>query len=140
VDLHGLLRDSLTSLCINGVCTSQGTHLWAFTAWYEDSFTILYVDRVRTSQETPVDLHGLLRDRLTSLCINGVCTSQGTHLWASTACYRDSFTILYVDGVRTSHKHVRASVVCYGDSFTLAFQRTRLLVTLEPPPSAALCM
>jgi hypothetical protein len=32
---------------------------------------------------------------------------------------RDSFTILYVDDVRTSQEtHIRAFTVCYGDSFT----------------------
>jgi hypothetical protein len=48
----------------------------ASTACYEDSFTILYVDYVRTSKET---------------CVH-----------ASTAGYKDSFTLLYVDYVRTS--------------------------------------
>jgi hypothetical protein len=45
-------------------------------ACYRDSFTFLYVDDVRTSQET--------------------------HLQVSTACYRASFTFLYVDDVRAS--------------------------------------
>jgi hypothetical protein len=35
-------------------------HLWASTACYGHSFTLLYVDDVRTSQETPMGLHGLL--------------------------------------------------------------------------------
>jgi hypothetical protein len=48
--------------------------VWASTTCYGDSFTILYVDEVRTSQET--------------------------HVWASTTCYGDSFTVLYVDEVR----------------------------------------
>jgi hypothetical protein len=47
-------------------------------ASYGDSFTCLYVDDVRTSQETRV--------------------------WASAACYEDGFTFLYVDDVRTSQE------------------------------------
>jgi hypothetical protein len=34
---------------------------WASTACYRDSFTFLYVDDVRTSQETRMDLHFLLQ-------------------------------------------------------------------------------
>jgi hypothetical protein len=33
--------------------------------------------------------------------INYIRTSQEHTLWASTACYRDSFTFLYVDGIHT---------------------------------------
>jgi hypothetical protein len=36
------------------------TTLYASTACYEDSFIVLYVDDIRTSQETPMGLHGLL--------------------------------------------------------------------------------
>jgi hypothetical protein len=43
-----------------------------------------------------------------------------TTLWASTACYGDSFTFLYVDDVRTSQE-ARASTVSYGDSFTFLY-------------------
>jgi hypothetical protein len=43
-----------------------------------DGFTFLYVDDVRTSQES--------------------------HLWASTACYGDSFNLLYINDVRTSQE------------------------------------
>jgi hypothetical protein len=35
-------------------------------------------------------------------------------VFASTVCYGDSFTPLYVDDVRTSQE-TRASTVCYGD-------------------------
>jgi hypothetical protein len=42
-------------------------------ACYEDSFTCLYVDEDRTSQER--------------------------HLWSATACYGDRFTFLYVNDV-----------------------------------------
>jgi hypothetical protein len=34
--------------------------------------------------------------------LNDVRTSQETYPWASTACYDDGFTFLYVDDVRTS--------------------------------------
>jgi hypothetical protein len=43
-------------------------------ACYEDSFTFIYVDDVRTSQET--------------------------HLWAFTACYGDSFTFYLLCSIR----------------------------------------
>jgi hypothetical protein len=36
--------------------------------------------------------------------VDDVLTSEETHLWASTACYRDSFTFLYVGDVRTSQE------------------------------------
>jgi hypothetical protein len=36
-------------------------HLWPSTACYGDSFTVLCVYDVRTSQETPMDLYGLLQ-------------------------------------------------------------------------------
>jgi hypothetical protein len=68
--------------------TSQETNLWAFLASYGDSFTFLYVDDVRTSQETQ----------------------------ASNECYEDSFTFLYVNDVRTSQE-TQASNACYEDSF-----------------------
>jgi hypothetical protein len=44
--------------------------------------------------------------------------SQEAHLWASTASYGDSFTLLYVDDVGKSQEaHLWASIACYGDSF-----------------------
>jgi hypothetical protein len=62
-------------------------------ACYEDNFTFfLYVGDVRTSQKT--------------------------HLWASTPCYMDSFTYLYVDGVCTSHE---TPVGLHRDSFTFLY-------------------
>jgi hypothetical protein len=63
------------------------------TGCYGDSFTFLYVDDVRISEET--------------------------HLWASTACYGDNVTLLYVDYVRTSQEtRLLSSTACYGESFT----------------------
>jgi hypothetical protein len=76
--LHGLLRDSFALLYVVDVRSSQETRLWASTAFYGDGVTILYVGDVRTSQET--------------------------HLRASTACYGDGITILYVDDVHTSQE------------------------------------
>jgi hypothetical protein len=70
--------DSFTILHVDNVRTSQETHLWASMACYGNSFTTLHVDNVRTSQET--------------------------HLWASMVCYGVSFTILHVDNVRTSQE------------------------------------
>jgi hypothetical protein len=43
-----------------------------------------------------MSLHGLLRDSFTCLYVDSVRTSQETHLWASTACYGDSFTFYSV--------------------------------------------
>jgi hypothetical protein len=39
-------------------------------------------------------LHGLLRVHLYFLYVDDIRTSQETHIWASAACYGDSFTIL----------------------------------------------
>jgi hypothetical protein len=58
----------------------------------DDSSTLLYVDDVRTSQES--------------------------YLSASTAYYRKSFALLYVDDVRTSQE-TQNYTACYGDSFNL---------------------
>jgi hypothetical protein len=52
--------------------------------------------------------------RISQKCVNGTVpfgyanlsalpfyrTSQETHLWASTVCFRDRFPFIYVDGVR----------------------------------------
>jgi hypothetical protein len=49
-----------------------------------------------------MDLHGLLRDSFTFLYVDDVRTSQEIHLWISTACYGDSFTLLTGRKVTTS--------------------------------------
>jgi hypothetical protein len=78
-------------------CPQHLTTLYASTAYYGDSFTILYVDDVRTSQET--------------------------HLWSSTCYYRDSFNLLYVDDVSTSQEtHVRSTTACYGVGLVFTYQ------------------
>jgi hypothetical protein len=49
-----------------------------------------------------------------------VHTSQETDLWASTACYRDGFTFLYVGDIRTpqeTHALIGISKACYRDRF-----------------------
>jgi hypothetical protein len=89
--LHGFLRDSFTFLYVDNVRTSQEAHLWAFTACYRDSFTFLYVDDLCTSQETRLWAFSFLRDSFTFLYVDNVRSSQEAHLWAFTACYRDSF-------------------------------------------------
>jgi hypothetical protein len=44
------------------------------------------------------------------------------YIWASKACYEDSFTFLYVDYVRASHGiYLWASTACYEDSFTFQY-------------------
>jgi hypothetical protein len=74
-------------------------HLWVATACYGDSFTFLHAD-IRTSQETPVGLHGLLGDSITFLYVD-VRTSQETPVGLH-GLLGDSFTFLYVDDVRNS--------------------------------------
>jgi hypothetical protein len=105
---------------VDGVPTSQETHLWASMACFGDSFTFLYADEVHISQE---NTHGPLQTvkMITLLFICRGCSYlTGNHLWVSTACYRDSFTLLYVADVRTSEEtHPCASTVCYRDSYTL---------------------
>jgi hypothetical protein len=63
-------------------------------ACYKYSLTFLYVDYVRTTEETHV----------------------------STTCYGDSFTFLYVDGVRTSEE-THVSTTCSDDSLLFTFKR-----------------
>jgi hypothetical protein len=51
-----------------------------------------------------------------------VHTAQETHLWASTSCYVDTFTFLYVDDVRTLQEtHVWAFMACFRDGFTFIY-------------------
>jgi hypothetical protein len=83
--------DSFTFSYIDGVRTSQDTHLRASTACYGDTFTFLCVDDVRTSQETHASM-ACYGDSFTFCFVDGVSTSQDTHLWASTARYGYSFT------------------------------------------------
>jgi hypothetical protein len=52
--------------------------------------------------DTPVGLHGLLREYTYIMCGDDICTSEKTYLKASTVCYGDKFTLLNVDDVRTS--------------------------------------
>jgi hypothetical protein len=66
------------------------TNPYASTASYGDRFSFVYVDDVRTSQETPIVLHDQLRGELYFLYNFRV--SQKRHLWASTACDGDSVT------------------------------------------------
>jgi hypothetical protein len=55
--------------------------------------------------------HCLLR----SSYVDDVRTSQEIRLWASMACYEDSFTLLCIDDVCTSQEaHLWASTACYG--------------------------
>jgi hypothetical protein len=60
---------------------------------------------VRSSTpHNPTALYGLLRGYLYFLYLDNIRASQEIHLWASTACYGDSFIFLYVDNVRTSQE------------------------------------
>jgi hypothetical protein len=83
---------SLIYFCTWMVFVPHRKHLWASTACYRDSFTVLHVDDVRTSQETQ----------------------------DSTACYGDTSTLLYIHDVRTSQE-TQDSTACYGDSFNFYF-------------------
>jgi hypothetical protein len=86
-------------------------HLWAPTACNKDSFTVLYVDDICTSQEAQ----------------------------ASTACTGDSFNVLYVDDVRTSQE-AQASTACTGDSFTSYFFTTWKFGKEHPSASGLLLL
>jgi hypothetical protein len=73
-------------------------HLWASTDCYGDSFTFLYIDDVRTSQETHL---------WPSTAYRGIALLffvYIAHLLAFTAHYVDNFSFLYLDYVRTSHE------------------------------------
>jgi hypothetical protein len=60
---------ALNFLYVNYVRTSQETPIRASTACYGDSFTVLYVNDVRTSQETPYGPQGpITRIALLLLC------------------------------------------------------------------------
>jgi hypothetical protein len=45
-------------------------------------------------------LHGLLRGSFTLIYVDDARTSQEIHLWTSTTCYGDSFFSSYVDNIR----------------------------------------
>jgi hypothetical protein len=58
-------------------------------------------------QWDPQQFTNLYGVRFTVLYVDGVCTSQETHLLTSSTCYGDGFTFLCVDHVHT----------CYRDEF-----------------------
>jgi hypothetical protein len=58
--LHVLLRGYLY-IFICRLCSYLTGNMHASTACYGDCFTFIYVDEVRTSQETTMGLHGLLQ-------------------------------------------------------------------------------
>jgi hypothetical protein len=97
------------------------------------AYTMCYLRRLNTLKTQPV-----MGINFTSLYVHDVRTSQDTHLWASTACYGDNFTFLYVDDVRACYgdnftflyvddvrtsqdTHLWASTACYGDNFTFLY-------------------
>jgi hypothetical protein len=92
-----------------------------------ESFTVLYVDDVRTSLEAQA-FTVCYRDSFTLLYVDDVRTSLEAH--ASTACYGDSFTVLYIDDVRTSLE-AQASTACYRDSLLPFDVDETILVGLE---------
>jgi hypothetical protein len=94
--LHDLLGDSYTVLYVDDVRTLQETHIWASTACYGNNFTSSYVD--------------------------DVCTSQETQLWASTALRKHSYEpprLVTRMAVWTYHGHKETqlwtSTACYAD-------------------------
>jgi hypothetical protein len=89
---------SFTFLYVDDVRTSQ--EAWTTTVRYVDSFTFLYVDDVRTSQEAWTTTVRYV-DSITFLYVDDVRTSQ--EAWTTTVRYVDSFTCLYID-VRTSQE------------------------------------
>jgi hypothetical protein len=58
-------------------------------------------------------------DCLTFLYIEDVGTSQETHVWTYIACYKDSFTFSHIEDVRTSQETHVWTTPCYRDSFTI---------------------
>jgi hypothetical protein len=52
--LHACYGDSFTFVYIDYFRSSQETHLWVCSACYVDSFTFVYVDHDRTSQEAHI--------------------------------------------------------------------------------------
>jgi hypothetical protein len=93
----------------------------------------LYVDDVRTSQETHLWASTPLRgDNLTFLYVYDIHASQEAHLWASTPRYGDRFTFSYVDSVHSSEEtHLWASTTCYGVRFAFDFTFTHILLLLS---------
>jgi hypothetical protein len=68
---------------------------------------------------------------LLSLHVDDVHTSQETHVWASTSCYKDSFSFIHIDDIRMSQEsHLWTSTVCYRYSFTLLVICYNILFTL----------
>jgi hypothetical protein len=68
-------------------------HLWVSKACYEKSFTFLYADDLRTSQEAHLRAStAFYKDNFTFLYVDDNRTSQESHLWASTASCRDDFS------------------------------------------------
>jgi hypothetical protein len=57
-----------------------------------------------------VGLRGLLGDNCTFLYVDDVRTSQESHLPASVACYGDSFTLLFYFYVRTKFRPFYSSL------------------------------
>jgi hypothetical protein len=88
VILHDSYRDSFILLYVDDVGTSQKTHFLASTACYGDDL-LFFLD----------DFH----------------TSKRTRVRASEACYMESFTLLYVDDFHTSQE-TQITTVCYTDS------------------------
>jgi hypothetical protein len=108
-----------------------------------ESVTFSYVDDDLTSQQARASIV-CYWDGFTCLYVDDVRTSQETRLWASTARYVEALhfymytmflphrkhsygsplpvagiALFYVDYVRTSQKkHLWASTVCYGDTLT----------------------
>jgi hypothetical protein len=67
-------------------------------------------------------------ENLSAFCESTVQTmgesQQPTTLYASTVCYGDSFTFLYVDEFR-SQENLRASTARYGKDFTVCITRDK---------------
>jgi hypothetical protein len=88
-----------------------------FETWWGN--WILPVFLILTTELSPGVYSACYRDSFTFLYVDDVRTSQKARLWVSMAGYGDSFSFLYVDGVPTSQKTcLWASMACYGDGFT----------------------
>jgi hypothetical protein len=66
-------------------------------------------------------LYGLPRDSFTFLYVDDAVPLR-KHVWASTDCYRYSFTCSYIDDALTSHEiHVSISTACFRVRFTFLY-------------------
>jgi hypothetical protein len=105
-NIYGLpqsVKGILHLLYVDDFRTSQETSMDMHSLLRGELCFLIYIDDIRTSQETSMDMHSLLRGEL-YFFIYRLYSYLKTHPRASTACNGNSFTSLYVHGVRTSQE------------------------------------